>query len=461
MKVLSSSLSQEGQSYGEYFQRDNSLGLLGVNYRSAPLSLRESAARELERNQSKLLQARKEGIIRGAAVVSTCNRAEVLFSAEPQHFDQIHDFLREEIFDFSSNSSKSFGKDASDAAWYFFKDDKVPEHLFRVATGLDSMITGEAQILGQLKSAYHTSVKEGLIESSLHRLFQSAFRTAKLVRSSTGIGKGTVSIASASKLAVESIFGDLASLKYLVIGAGETARLISRYMRDAGATSFFIANRTISNSRNLSAMINGVNIPLSKITEVLPMVDVVISAISMQDGDEYILNFETLNKIIENERSRSYVLLDVSVPRSIDPRVQEIPSVYLFDIDDFKSVSDAALELRQKEVDRADSIIQDEVLRYRQWQKERTRYFMIRELVNKFQTESAREWIRTSRKLRAEGMSDESLSAFSDVINRHQESVFSRFMHPVFESLRDISSEEAQVRVQELFSLSEKPPLQK
>jgi glutamyl-tRNA reductase len=452
MQVLDSTVPVKNSA-----RHDVSLGLLGVNYRSTPLAIREGVARSLAKNTAKLKKAKANGLICGAAVISTCNRSEIVFSAEKENLDGAASFFKGEIFSGVHEDAYLPGDDVSRLPWYFHQDVEVSRHMFTVATGLDSMITGEAQILGQLKFAYRNSVCEGLAESSLHRLFQSAFRTAKLVRTATGIGRGTVSIASASKLAIESIYGDLSRLTCLIIGAGDTASLISRYLRDAGATSFFVANRTREKSRNLSDFIDGVHIPLSGIREVLPHADVVISAVTVTDPGKYVLSYEALDEIFSADKSKKYVVLDVSVPRSVDPRVQEFPSVYLFDIDDFAAVRDSSLEFRQKEAERAEVIIREQVSRYSRWIEERERYFLIRELIRTFSNETAREWIRTSRKLRKHNFSDETIDLLSELLYQHQQSVFFRFMHPVFSSLRGSSSEEMYTLVRELFASSEMP----
>lgn len=432
---------------------DSALGLLGINYRSTPLELREKASVFLQRNQTKLASAKHEGLLDGAVVVSTCNRSEVIFSAKVENFGEVERFIKSEVFSPECITARSMFSLGRNNNWYFLKEDEVSSHVFRLATGLDSMIVGEAQILGQLKNAYRSSVEEGLIESSLHKLLQSAFRTAKKVRTGTGIGKGTVSVASASKLAIESIFPDLAKLKYLVIGAGETATLMVRHLRDAGASSFFIANRSAVASRNLASLVQGVSIPLAKIKEVLPLVDVVVSAVTL-DGESTVLDFDTMKQIASMEKTKTYVLLDLSVPRSIDSRVHDLSSVYLFDIDDFKMITENALKNRKSEADRADYIIRDEVVRYRKWQLERMKYHLVPELFSKFKIESRREWIRTSRKLRQKNIPESMLKELAEIVFQHEQSVFGRFMHPVFETVR--SSEEKEVSAMyDMFSIPE------
>lgn len=335
-----------------------SILLIGVNHKTAPVEIRERLAFNDEACAIGLRQLVDGEIVREGLIVSTCNRVEILGATAT---DQLS-FSAERITQFLDTSGQ-LPAGFLDAHLYHHTDEEAVRHLFRVASSLDSMVVGEPQVLGQVRHAYALGVQAGTVGRILNRVVHHTFRVAKRVRNETGIAANAVSI---SYMAVElgkKIFDSLKDRTVLLVGAGEMAELSARHLVSAGASRVIVANRTEETARQLAAEFGGTAVPLEQLDQVLPEADVVICSTGAPD---YVVTAERTRKALERRRHRPTCFIDISVPRNIDPAVSNIHNVFLFDIDDLESVISSNIREREREAERAELIVQSEVMQFQQ-----------------------------------------------------------------------------------------------
>jgi glutamyl-tRNA reductase len=297
-------------------------------------------------------------LIREGLIVSTCNRVEILTATTADQLQQgaqrITDFL---------DSSHSLPAGFITKHLYSHTDDEAVRHLFRVASSLDSMVLGEPQVLGQVRRAYSLAVEAGTAGRVLNRLVHHTFRVAKRIRTETGIAANAVSI---SYMAVElgkKIFNSLKGRTVMLIGAGEMAELSARHLVNAGVSRVLIANRTEEAARRLANEFGGEVIPFEQLAEFLPDADVVICSTG---APEYVVTEPLTRQVRERRRNKPTCFIDISVPRNIDPAVGQLPNVFVFDIDDLESVISSNIREREREAERAELIVQSEVMQFQQ-----------------------------------------------------------------------------------------------
>jgi len=336
-----------------------SILLIGVNHKTAPVEIRERLAFNDEACATGLRQLVDGDIVREGLIVSTCNRVEILGATAS---DQLR-FGAERITQFLDTSGH-LPAGYLDAHLYHHTDEEAVRHLFRVASSLDSMVVGEPQVLGQVRHAYALGVENGTVGRVLNRLVHHTFKVAKRVRSETGIAASAVSI---SYMAVElgkKIFDSLKGRAVLLIGAGEMAELSARHLVNAGASRVIIANRTEETARQMATEFGGTAVPLDHLDQVLHESDIVICSTGAPD---YVVTAEQARKaLVRRRRNRPTCFIDISVPRNIDPAVSNIRNVFLFDIDDLESVISSNIREREREAERAELIVQSEVMQFQQ-----------------------------------------------------------------------------------------------
>ncbi|HKU73227.1 MAG TPA: glutamyl-tRNA reductase [Pyrinomonadaceae bacterium] len=335
-----------------------SILLVGVNHKTAPVEIRERLAFNDEACASGLRQLVDGEIVREGLIVSTCNRVEILGATSN---DQL-EFSAGRIAQFLDTSG-SLPAGFLNAHLYSHTNEEAVRHLFRVASSLDSMVVGEPQVLGQVRHAYALGVEAGTVGRVLNRLVHHTFRVAKRVRSETGIAANAVSI---SYMAVElgkKIFGSLKGCSVLLIGAGEMAELSARHLVNSGAARVTIANRTEETARQLAAEFGAATVSLDQLDQVLPAADVIICSTGAPD---YVVTEARTRKALARRRNRPTCFIDISVPRNVDPAVSNIPNVFVFDIDDLESVISSNIREREREAERAELIVQSEVMQFQQ-----------------------------------------------------------------------------------------------
>jgi glutamyl-tRNA reductase len=335
-----------------------SILLVGVNHKTAPVEIRERLALNDEACANGLRHLVDGDVVREGLIVSTCNRVEILSATAS---DQV-EFGVGRLTQFLDTSGRLPGG-FLDKHLYRHTDEEAVRHLFRVASSLDSMVVGEPQVLGQVRHAYSLAVRAGTAGRVLNRLVHHTFRVAKRVRNETGIAANAVSI---SYMAVElgkKIFDTLKGCTVMLIGAGEMAELSARHLVNAGVSRVIIANRTEETARKIADEFGGAIIPLEQLDQFLAEADVVICSTG---APTYVLTEEQTRKALERRRNRPTCLIDISVPRNIDPNVANVKNVFLFDIDDLESVMSSNIREREHEAERAELIVQSEVMQFQQ-----------------------------------------------------------------------------------------------
>ena len=334
--------------------------LVGLNHKTAPVELREKLALDSCAPEEVYLSITQCDSLKERMVVSTCNRVEVLAAANSP---AIADEAVEEIKRFLGSRHGLDPRTFEDSL-YVFKGPEAIQHIFKVASSLDSMVVGEPQILGQLKSAFRRAVDNQATGAILNKLLHKSFSVAKRVRTETGIASHAVSIGYAAVELARKIFGDLAGHRVMLIGAGEMAELAAEHLLSHGASQIVVANRTIERAVRLAQRWNGRAASLEEVPELLAEVDIVISSTG---SPEVVVKADTVRAVIKKRKHRPLFFVDIAVPRDVDPAVNRLDNVYLYDIDDLANVVAANRDARSKEAVRAERIIEEETLTFLKW----------------------------------------------------------------------------------------------
>ena len=328
---------------------------LGLNHLTAPLALRERVAFPPEATSPALAGLSAEPGVREAAILSTCNRTELYCTVEPGAEAAPAAWL---------HRHRELTRERVDEFLYRHHDADAVRHLFRVATGLESMVLGEPQILGQVKDAYAHAREAHTLKAPLERLFQNTFAVAKRVRSDTRIGANPVSVAFTAVRLAERVFADLGEACVLLVGAGETIELAARHLTEARVSRLIVANRTLENAQTLATRFGGYAIALADIGKHLAEADIVISSTASR---ERVLTRAQVAAAIAARRRRPMFLVDIAVPRDIDPAVGDLPDVYLYTIDDLRQVIDENLRSRREAAREAEAMIELSVEHFMGW----------------------------------------------------------------------------------------------
>ena len=326
------------------------VNILGINHKTAPVALREKVAFTEDRMGAALLTLRQELGVAEALILSTCNRTEVYWSGTASG-SQLSQWLE-----------RHHGNDLDLAAsLYVHQESRAVEHTFSVASGLDSMVLGEVQILGQLKDAYRIAQENGSTGPILNKLFQAAFSAAKRVRTETRIGANAVSLASATVSLARRVYADLSAHTVLLVGAGDMNALTARHFISAGIQRMVIANRTLEKAQSLAGELKVHAAPLTDLDEQLADADIVISCTA---SPEPLISKRAVEAAIRARRRRPIFMVDMAVPRDIDPEVAELEDVYLFSIDDLQQLVDENIQQREVAAGGARLLINEEVARF-------------------------------------------------------------------------------------------------
>jgi len=323
---------------------------LGINHNSASVDVRERVAFAPEQVDEALSDACDALQIQELVILSTCNRTEI-YAIVPGGSDPADKALQ--MIDWMARYHHLPANELRRSAYHFLGEEAL-QHLMQVASGLDSMVLGEPQIFGQLKSAFTVASDSGTVGPELGRLFQRAFSIAKRVRTDTAIGENPVSVAYAAVDLARHIFADLGKCRALLIGAGETIELVTRHLVEAGVDEIVIANRTLRRARELARKFGAQAVLMSEIPEQLPHADIVIASTASQLP---ILGKGTVEQAIKKRKHRPILMVDIAVPRDIESQVGDLRDIYLYSVDDLREIVDENIRSRQGEARKADLII--------------------------------------------------------------------------------------------------------
>jgi glutamyl-tRNA reductase len=395
--------------------------LIGINHKTAPVELRECMAFSMDESATAIDALRRAAGIHEVLLYSTCNRVELLMVTDDS--SQAVDTAKRFLSDFNKIPLAEF----EDSLYIHANDDAV-RHLFRVAASLDSMVVGEPQILGQIKEAYRGAAQAKSAGVILNRLMHRAFFVAKRVRTETGIGDRAVSISYAAVELARKIFGSLEGKRVLLVGAGEMAELAVEHLIRNQVAETLVANRTFKNGLELARRFNGQAIRFEEIAEHLRVVDIIISSTG---APGLVIARETVKPVIRARRNRPIFFIDIAVPRDIDPEINRLENAYVYDIDDLKGIIEENIEDRQKEAVKGERIIDEAVIRFREWHEALDVVPTIVALRAKLEAMADLEIKRT---VQAQGMSAETAQA----LQRMMGSFINKMLHdPTMHLKRD------------------------
>ena len=400
-----------------------SLITLGINHKTAPLELRERLAFTPQSLPEALSSLKKLSHIEEASILSTCNRTE-LYCVTSEDNDQ-------KIIEWFSNFH-GLDTDLIREHLYVHAHEATIRHAMEVASGLDSMVLGEPQIAGQMKDAYALANEHGTIGQLLGKLYQRAFAVSKQVRTDTDIGSSPVSVAFAAVSLAKQIFGDLKQTTVLLVGAGETIELATRHLHSQGVGNIIIANRSVERAQKLAGEFNGQAISLQHIGEHLHRSDIVISSTA---SPLPIIGKGTVERALKQRKHQPIFMVDLAVPRDIEPEVSELDDIYLYSVDDLQSVIEENMENRQQAAQQASEIIDVQVQHFLQWQRSLGSVDVIAQIRQSTQ-EISNEVLRKAKKQLAAGQSAE------EALDFLAHTLTNKFLHQPSTKLRQASQED-------------------
>jgi len=411
----------------------------GINHNTAPLAIREQVAFAPESLEQALVEACQSTPLTEVAILSTCNRTEI-YAVGSTDLAPLFDWLL---------THTQMGPEQLRQCCYCYRDEQAVAHMMKVACGLDSLVLGEPQILGQMKSAYAVANQAKSLGSALHGVFQRVFGVAKRVRSETAIGENPVSVAYAAVTLAQQIFSDLKQDTALLIGAGETIQLVARHLKEQGVGRLIVANRTLHRAQALSRELGAEPILLADIPEYLPRADIVISSTASQLP---LLGKGAVESALKARKHKPMFMLDIAVPRDIEEEVGKLDDVYLYTVDDLQVVIDQNKQSRAAAADKAQEIIAEGVEQYRRSRREQDAAATIRAYRQQAQEVSAAELDKARRALAAGGDPEQLLVQLARGLTN-------KLLHPPCASLRRASAEgrgELVVAARQLFELDQR-----
>ena len=395
---------------------------LGLSHHTAPVDVRARHAFPADRMAAALIALRDYEAVREAVMLSTCGRLEIYAELEDYEagVEQLKAFLQNfrhgDVEDLESYLYTLLGRQAI-------------EHLFRVSTGLDSMLIGEAEILGQVKEAYTQAHAAGSLGKTLHKLFREALNAGKAARTHTGIGNDSVSIATAAVDMVKTKVPDLAEASVVVVGAGKMGRAAARRLRAEGARHIYVTNRTMARAQDVIAELgHGHAVDMPGLTDAVASADVVVTSTG---ASHFILTRENVGEAMRRRRSRPLVIVDIAVPRDADPQVTEIEGVTLVDVDGLKGIVDSTLQARREAIPHVEEIIEEYIERFGQWYRSRAAVPVIASLTQKAETIRSRELDRLFARCPELSERDRMLITGSSL------TIISKLLHTVVTKMRD------------------------
>ena len=408
---------------------------IGLNHTTAPVAVRERAAVTADHLEVALTDIAKLAGIKESTILSTCNRTEIYCRLEAPDVDTVVDWLctfhqlnREEVTPYL----------------YIHEDQQAVTQSIRVASGLDSLVIGEPQILGQMKTAFAKAHKSGNTGKVLNRLFQHTFSVAKEIRTSTEIGNHAVSVASASVALAKQIFSDIADQTVLLVGAGETIELACKHLYAQGVRNIIVANRTVSRAEKLAVEFGAQAISLHELPTRLADADMVFSSTA---STLPILGKGAFESALKERKNRPIFVVDLAIPRDVEPQVNELNNIYLYSVDDLEQVIIENVESRMQAASEAEKIVEARTLEYMQWFNNLDSVPTIRELRDRTMLITQTELANAQRRLRTGEDPEIVLQQFAHALSR-------KYLHNPTEFLRQTQDEKLLQTTRSLFDLS-------
>jgi glutamyl-tRNA reductase len=408
--------------------------LVGINHTTAPVAVRERFTFSPEELAVALPR------FGGAAILlSTCNRTEVyLASHHPIAAGSVIALLRE----------LKDAPDVPDEVFYHLAEQDAVRHLFRVAAGVESMVLGEAEILGQVRGAFSAATAAGTHNAVLSQLFHEAIRVGRRARSETGIGRNAVSVSSTAVALARKVLGDLSQRTVLVVSAGETGKLTARNLARNGASRLLVTNRRPERARMLATELDGEPIAFERLSVAMADADIVISSSA---ATEFLIGREEVTQAVANRNGRPLLMIDIAVPRDIDPVVREFPQVHLYDIDDLQAVVEENINLRRQELEKVEQLVDEGVEHFSTWLRERGVVPTVAALRERADSLRSAELTRTLK--RAPELSAEQRSAVEAMSN----ALVKKLLHDPIARLKGADGERYVGTLRELFALDDEP----
>lgn len=416
---------------------DCEIVLVGLNHRTAQVNVRERFAL-VNHTSPEAWALPLGGPIQEALILSTCNRVELLAMGTGD--------VRSRMLELWAKARDASPQDLEPYVYTYHNDDAV-RHLFSVASSLDSMVLGEPQILGQLKDAYRKASASHATGVILNHLLHKAFSVAKRVRTETAVASSAVSISYAAVELAKRIFGTMSGHKAMLVGAGEMAELAATHLVQNGISEILVSNRTYSRAEDLARFYNGRAVPFEKLCEALREVDIVITSTG---APEAIIHARDIRSVLKARRNRPMFFIDIAVPRDVDPDVNSLDNIYLYDIDDLKEVVEENLAARRSEAIKAQAIVEEEMQNFHSWVERLSVQPIIKQLVHIGQETIDDEVARTMRRL---GTSDE---AVREALVCMGQALVKKFLHAPISYLKEGDSANASrniLTIQQVFNL--------
>lgn len=424
------------------------LFVVGVSWRTAPVGMREKLAFRDDELPSALDELTRCPDIREVVLVSTCNRVEVYGAIPPTAPVSSLTGATAEVRGFLSRSRRLSAETLSEYV-YEHSEDGAISHIFRVTSALDSLVVGETQILGQVKTAYGVSMNAGVIGGTLGRCLEKAFSVAKRVRTETAISRGAANVSSVSVELAKHVFGNLEGKSVLLVGAGKMSALAARHLYADGASTIMVTNRSPQKAEALAEEVDGIAKPWEQIESHLVLADVVITSTA---STEPVLTKKLIKRVSKKRRYRSLVIIDIAVPRDVEAAVGRLDGVYLFDIDDLERVVASNLSERKKEASAAQHIIDSEVGSFRKWLRSQKVVPTIRSLRKHFNDVAAAEVDKVIKELQK----DISPEQREKLVRRLGQVIVNKLLHLPMTALRSGDDPEIEALVaaaERLFAL--------
>lgn len=395
---------------------------LGINHKTAPVELREKVAFTPDSLVEALSSLKSFDGVEESVIVSTCNRTELYVTADNVDSSQLIDWLA---------TFHGVDREQLNANAYIYEQVAAIEHIMRVACGLDSLVLGEPQILGQIKQAYNHARHSGLVSTQFDKLFQHTFTVAKRVRSETEIGANAVSVAYAAVQLAKHIFARLPERSVLLVGAGETIELVAQHLKEQGVKRLAVANRTLARAENLASSLDAEVMTLSQLPEKLHQFDIVISSTASQLP---LIGKGMVEDALKQRRNLPMFMVDLAVPRDIEAQVNELGDAYLYTVDDLQHIVQQNMASREQAAAQAAGIIEQQVGSFLQWQQSRQSVDLVKQYRDRG-NQQRQELLDKALKQIQEGQSAE------DVVEELAYKLTNALLHAPTRALRDASTQ--------------------